>query len=98
MGGVRWADRSGPAHAQRWLGCPVFLRIPPLGCLRWGVPYFCVFLLCGYLVREYAPVHEEEVVTGSFLDCSINRSEARRHRCEHTQLRLGLYRIVNRSG
>jgi hypothetical protein len=42
-------------------------------------------------------VREQDVVAGSFLDCSIDRGAARRRLCTPagTAMRFGLYRIIN---
>jgi hypothetical protein len=49
------------------------------------------------LARRGAPIAEEDVLAGSFVDCSIFRGAERQQRCEPLRVsrRLGLYRLAH---
>jgi hypothetical protein len=75
--------------------CAFFRGVPCQGLQRyWFADAECAQIMA---TRAGAPLAEEEVVAGSFVDCSVYRGEARRQLCEPVRIprRLGLYRIVH---
>ncbi|MDX2170650.1 MAG: hypothetical protein SF182_26495 [Deltaproteobacteria bacterium] len=70
------------------------------GALCAGLPqYWFAADTCAQALDRHrgAPLAEQEVRAGSFVDCSIYRGAARRQHCDPVRLprRLGLYRLVD---
>jgi hypothetical protein len=94
VGMTRFLEHPGDIDCSRG-NCLFFRGVPCMDISH----YWFAEPACGQLMATRAgpPVREEEVVAGSFLDCSIYRGAARRQLCEPTRKpqRFGFYRITN---
>jgi hypothetical protein len=93
VGMTRFLEHPGEFDCSRDK-CALFRGVP---CMELAQYWFalpeCTQLMA---TRTGEPLREEEVVAGSFLDCSIYRGEARARICDpvRTSQRLGLYRLA----
>jgi hypothetical protein len=74
--------------------CVFFRGVPCMGLARyWFAAPGCAQVMAAHVG---APVREEEVVAGSYVDCSVDRGELRRKRCDPVRVaqRFGIYRIT----
>ena len=92
VGMTRFLEHPGEVDCSRG-NCLFFRGVPCMGIsYYWFATAECAQVMA---TPVGLPVREEEVVAGSFLDCSIYRGEARRRVCDPARKsqRLGLYRI-----
>jgi hypothetical protein len=94
VGLTRFLERPADLDCSRG-NCAFFRGVPCLGLPHyWFAETECTQLMT---TRAGPPLVEEEVVAGSFVDCSVYRGAARRRVCDPVRRpqRLGLYRITN---